>query len=513
MKNKRLAINMIAQIVAFCTNIGISFFLTPFIVKNVGKEAYGFVGLSNDFISYAQILTVALNSMAGRFITISINKKDKYSANKYFTTVIIANIILSIIIIIPFSFIIININNILNIPNNILNDVRFLYSCVFINFIISILGSVFSIATFAKNRLDMSSIRNIEANFIKVIVLVILFSMFKPSVWYIGLATLVSTIFIIYTNIKYTNRLLPEINVKKEYFDLKYLKELLSAGIWNSLTRLSSILNSGLNLLITNIFVGATAMGVLSIARTIPNMILSIFAMLSNTFAPQLTISYAKNDLNEIKEQLFLSMKILAIIASIPICLLVIYGDSFFLLWVPEQDANILHLLSIIISFELIFALPLESLWNIFTVVNKVKVSSIFFFIFSILTIITLFIELYFINDLNLKLLIIAGTSSFWGSIRSLTFLPIYGARCLNLKWNTFYPLIIKNVISVIIIIFIASIIKTHILTDSWIGLIFICFIISIVALIINTYIILDKKDRNNLKKIIYKYYMIIKKQ
>lgn len=506
MKNKKLAVNMIAQVITFMINVGISLFFTPFIVKNIGKEAYGFIGLSNDFINYAQIITVALNSMAGRFITISISKNDDYSTNKYFTTVVISNILLSILMIIPMSFIIINLNNIINIPQNILLDVKLLYIIVFLNFIINILGSTYSVATFSQNRLDLSSWITIKANLIRVIFLFTLFILLKPSVWYVGFATIISTIYIVYKNMSYTKQLLPNVEIKKKYYDYNTLKELLSAGIWSSFSRLSSILDSGLNLLITNIFVGATYMGTLSIVKTIPNMILSVFAMLANAFSPQLTISYAKNDFNEIKNQLFLSMKILGLIASIPICLLFVYGDVFFSLWVPEQNSKTLHLLAIIISFELIVSLPLEALWSVFTATNKVKVSSIFLFIFSLVIITTVFIGVYFIDDPNLKLFIIAGSSSFWGIIRSLTFLPIYGAKCLGLRKTTFYPLILKNIMSITSIILIFSIIKKYILIDTWIKLIFISLIISIVCLIINTYIVLDKNDREGFKNNIYKY-------
>ena len=73
MKNKQLAINMIANIISFMVNIGINFLFTPYLINTVGKEAYSFFPLANNFISYTSIITVALNSMASRFITINIH--------------------------------------------------------------------------------------------------------------------------------------------------------------------------------------------------------------------------------------------------------------------------------------------------------------------------------------------------------------------------------------------------------------------------------------------------------
>lgn len=56
--------------------MGISFLLTPYIIDTVGKEAYGFVGIANNFVSYAKLITLALNALAMRFITIKIHENN-----------------------------------------------------------------------------------------------------------------------------------------------------------------------------------------------------------------------------------------------------------------------------------------------------------------------------------------------------------------------------------------------------------------------------------------------------
>ncbi len=70
---KQMSINIIASIVSFAVTIGINFFLTPYLVKELGSDAYGFIGLANNFVQYGTIITMALNSISGRFISISIS--------------------------------------------------------------------------------------------------------------------------------------------------------------------------------------------------------------------------------------------------------------------------------------------------------------------------------------------------------------------------------------------------------------------------------------------------------
>ena len=95
--NKQLARNMIFNAISFGINLAISFFLTPYIVKEVGREAYGFIPLVNNMIGYTSIITTAVGSMAGRFITMRLYKNDIEGASYYFNSVLVANFVLSAI--------------------------------------------------------------------------------------------------------------------------------------------------------------------------------------------------------------------------------------------------------------------------------------------------------------------------------------------------------------------------------------------------------------------------------
>lgn len=487
---------MSAQIVGFGVNLGISFLLTPFIVQNVGSEAYGFVGLANNFVGYAQVITAALNSMAGRFITIKIHQNDTEGSNHYFTSVVITNLITSLILSIPSVLIILNLNKIVNISDTILLDVQWLWAFIFLNFLVTIISSTYSVATFVRNKLYLSSIQGIISNLLRVVVLTVAFGFFAPSVWYVGGAALIATLYLFVWNVHYTKKLLPEIKVKKQYFDVSVIKVLLSSGIWNSFSKMSSIMSTGLDLLITNLYVSSAAMGVLSVAKTMPSAILALFGTFASVFAPQLTISYAKKDYKDMKNQLWASIKFLGMFACIPVAALFAYGEIFYKLWVPSQDAKLLYTLTILSCIEFMFVLPLEGLWNLFTATNKVKQTSIYLFANSFLTIIIVLVALQFTDDDNLKLYIIAGTSTAFSVIRSLVFLPIYGAHCLNIKWTAFYPAILKNTLSVIVTSIFAVLLLNVLNIDGWLMLIVAVTLTSVFALAYNFIVLLNKRER-----------------
>lgn len=493
---KQLIINMVAQISSLLVNLFISFYITPYIISKIGIEAYGFVGLSNEFIGYAQLVTVALNSMAGRFITIKLHENDDEGANRYFNSVLMANIVLGLSLTVIGVLVIVFIDKLISVPSNLLFDVRMLWALMFLNFIMSIVTSVFGVATFAKNKLYLSSVRQIEAQVLRVVILLLCMYFLPPYTWYIGMAALIFTSVTSWYNYVYTKKLLPTIKLRKKYFDFKTLKELLASGIWNTVSKLGGLLSSGLDLLITNKFVGAIAMGTLSLAKTVPNVILSVFGNIASVFAPELTISYAKKNYKDIKEQLNFSIKLLGFFSCIPMAILFAYGAEFYGLWAPTQDPKILQLLSIITCFAFVFSLPLEPLWNVFTTVNKVKQSSIYLLCSSILSIIIVFIGLNFIDNKLYQLVLIAGVSTCLSVVKSLIFLPMYGAKCLKFKLNTFYVPIIKNTISVLVVTIFSFFIKSILIVDSWYMLFACCIITAIFACFINCFIILNKNER-----------------
>lgn len=496
MEKKRLTVNLIARMFGFIINLLISFCLSRYVVEKIGADAYGFVSLANDFIGYAEIITVALNSMASRFITISIHREDYESADKYFTSVILSNVILAFVLTVPFTFIITFINQIVNVPENLLSDVRILWTFIFINFLVSIVGSVFSVVYFAKNRLDIESVNEIKANILRMCLLLALYILFRPSVCYIGIASLICTLFILYQNYQYSGKFLKELTIRKEYFDFGCVKEILSSGIWNSFTKLGGVLSNGLDLLITNLFISAHAMGLISVAKTLPTKILSVFAVFSGIFAPDLTKSFAQDDMEKMKEQLIFAIKFLGMVSSIPLVLLYVYGDVFYRLWMPSLDPVLMQRLSICASAAFAINLPLEPLWNVFTAVNKVKVSSVYLFVNSILTVIVVFLLLQFTDSDLVKMYIIICVSVCFSIIRGLFFLPLYGAHCMGIKAGSFYPVIFKNLFSICVGTVIACLAKMAYKPENWFDFFLVACVTGGYVLLINFYLILTKTDR-----------------
>ena len=477
-QNKQLAINMLAQVVVFLVQMGINFLLTPFIVKSLGVEAYGFVGLSNNIIGYLQLATVALNSMAGRFITIEYHKGNLEQANKYFSSVFYSNVVISAVLAIISIILLVFLEYVLHIPVNLIADVKWLFALLCLNSLLTLVFNVYIVSPFIKNRLDVTSVRNLVSNLIKAAVILILFGFFSSHLWYIGCSTLICGIYLIIANVRIKDKLTPELGVNLRYFDFAKVKTLLASGVWNLIGKLGDLLQRGLDLLFANWFINAAAMGILSITTQIPFIILSVLGLFTSSFAPSLTKDFAKGNLKEMLNEVYKSIRILSISILVPIAILYIYGDVFYKLWMPTQDS------------------PLDGFWNVFTVTNKIKGSSIFMIINSLVVFLTVLLGLFLTEDITTKMFIIAAVRSLYGVIRGIVFLPIYGAYCMNLKRTFFYKPIIKSLFGVLVTLGICWMLRLLYVPDNWLGFFMSSLLVALVSCSIGSILILTKNDK-----------------
>lgn len=501
--------NLISKIIAMGVQFLSTMLLTRLIVGSFSGEGNGYYQLSNDFVNYAQIISIALNSMASRFITISYHQRDKKEVNTYFNSTLFANIILAISLIVPIGIIVLNLQNIINISPEMVGDVKILFLLMLFNFTITIITTVFGVSTFANNRVDLDSYRIIESTVLKVAIAYFFVSVLHLPIWSISVATIIATLYIFTMNMFYTKKLMPDVEIfKLKYFDKSHVRTLLSSGVWNSFTKVGAIFLGGLDLLIANIFVSTKAMGMLSISKTVPKYILTAMGSVASVFTPSIMIAYASEEKVNVVETIRKGIMICSLLA-IPMEVIVItLGQRLFTLWVPTENASVLQMLSAISIAGYIIILPLEPVWSVFTATNKVKISSIYLTIESVAVILTVFLLLHITDNELTQMIIISGVSSVFELIRGLTFLPIVSAKLLNLPMTTFYKTIIRVFGTFILSLLVIFVINLFIPQGtSWLQLIFLGVLEIIICTFTSLFVLFNREERQmTMKKLIARF-------
>lgn len=495
-KGKQLSINLVTQIISFGLNLAISFFLTPYVIQYIGKEIYGFVSLANNFTSYISVFTVALNGMLGRYVTVAFARKDYNTASKYLTSVIIANVGVMLILTPITILFVINLGSFINLPIGFERDVKLLFILMFLSFLINLPGCCYNSAPYATNRLDKSNICNMIGNIIRIVITIMMLILLQPRVWYVGVGMLISNIYVISRNVQYKKTLLPQVKISRQYFDWKFVKELLSVGMWNSINQLTNMLMTGLDLVIANLFISVLSMNLLSYAKMIPIQLTSLISMIAGLFAPQMTVAFASGDKQKFINETNFAIKICGFLCSVPIIGLIVFGENFFGLWLRAltvEEVKIVTILSILTILPQLFSVYIYPLYTVNSVTTKLKTPVMVSLALGIVNVILVFV---LVKITSWEIYAVAGVSSVISTVRILVFTPIYASHSIGAAFTTFYKPLMRGLLSNAIMVGIFCVIKGLFIIGNWRSFIMVCGLAGCVGYLIVFMTIFNQEEK-----------------
>nr|WP_297705759.1 oligosaccharide flippase family protein [uncultured Butyrivibrio sp.] len=468
MGNKQTNKNIIVNIFAFVIQVLIGLYTAPILIKALGTESYGFIGLANDFVNYLTIITTVFNSVASRFIALEISKGDVKRAEKYFNSLLATNAVLGIAFALFGAITVIGVDTIFTVPENLLTDVRVTFAITFATFIVGVVTSIFSTAAFVKNRLDIQGMRSIIHHIIRLICIVILLSFRELHIYYIGIASLIAAVVVAVMNIDIKRRFMPEVKISLKKGSFSDVRVLASAGVWLAITNLSAILMRGLDLVVANKFLGAYDMGLLSVARTFPNSFTSAVATLAPIFTPVFIRYYAKNQHDDLINSVCDSIKTMGLIMIVPVSGFIIYSRDFYSLWQKSyttEEISIICMLSTITVIQCYFNSTTATMAQTSVVVNKLKLPVIISFICGILNLLVVFTLLKFTN---LGVLSIVISSSTIMITRYILFNSFYCAHILEHSVKAFLVTCFKVWLTIPLQLVFMYLIKMNFNIHSW---------------------------------------------
>ena len=468
MENNRYK-NIVLQVIGQALAAVLSLFISSFVVENIGEAVFGFVGLANNFVSYASVAAVALNSIASRFIAVETYRNDHKSANEYYSTTFLANLIISLVVIVAGGVFIWNMDSILNVPADYLGDIQILWSMIFMGFVFDQLSTAFKSSTFVTNKIYQNSLATVIGVVVRAAVILGMFAAFPDKIWFVGLGNLVSMLLQMFIHFSFARKLTPQLNISVNGFQIKRLITLLKSGIWNTISQLGKLLSEGLDLLITNVFISDSSMGIVSISKTLSTYIQLLNSTIASTMIPKLTYHYSRNETQQYHRQLFSDMQLLSFTSSLMLSVLVIFADYFYALWVPSQDAEQLMILTVLGSFWMVVSGVMSSIFNAFTVQNKLRFNSIAMIISGIVSTIILIIAL---KLTNWGIYAVACISSMVYIIKNLFFVVPYAEKIVGIKAWDVYKRILRSVLSTGVTIIVFRGILGYFELGSWLKLI-----------------------------------------
>ncbi|ANE36345.1 flippase [Campylobacter iguaniorum] len=495
-----MALNLISSIVVFTIQMLINFFLTPFILKVLGDEAYGFLGLANSLVSYGYILTIIINSVAGRFVAYEYHKGNLLQASKYYSSVLLVNFIFCLIICAFSAVFLLNLKEFINVSDALVGDVKLTMLFYFVNFCLGLFNAVLTVSAFVKNKLYMISVRNAISTAIFAGLLVVLFSVFKPMIFYTAISALAASVFVFVSAIYITKKLNTGLVFKARLFRLRLIKKLVSSGAWNSFNMLSHTLINGVDLLLANIFISAASMGVLSVSKAAIMIAESFIGTVGASFVPKFIELYSKQNISALVAEVEFALKTLAFISITPVAIFASLGVEFYLLWLPfksSEQISFIYELSMVALAPVILIASMQPLLSLNTVTNKLKRPAVANMIMSVGVVLA---QIYWLKFHDGGLFSIAIIASIAYALRIICFDVMNAGLNLEQRLGIFYPIFVRNVAIFGVVLGLMFWLKTFIQISNWWGFGLYSLIFLAVGYFLSLFLVFSKSQRVMLK-------------
>ncbi len=490
MKNKDTSKNLVTNLIAMVVTMLLNFVLTPIITSKLGLEAYSYVGIITNIISFFTVITYTLNSMVGRFYTISLQTNND-EANEYISTALFTCFILGAILLPIMIVCTICLDHIIIINEMYVNDVKLAFFCSCIVFVLGIINSVFTTGAYAKNKLYVTNTYTIVTGVVKTVILYLVFKLLVPHIWYIALWNIFQNIIIIYLAIYFFKKLIPEVVFSPKLFRKKKAAELLSSGAFNSFIMMGNTLMTQIDLLVGNRFLNGDIVGAYAVVLTFSTTMRSVGSALSNAFSPTTLYVYTEKGMNGIREYSNKVVSFLAVLIGWPAMGIACLGCSFVSIWL-KRDLSDLYYVFVILMIPMGANLACTQLYVVQQAVNKLKIPAIASVVAGVFNLI-LAIGLVKYTQLGVIGIAIASSISF--SMRNLLFQPLYTSWITGQSWNVFFKGLLRPIAAQIIVYVIWSMIKKYVIVKTFLQFCGIAVILSVIYFGVS-FILLSREER-----------------
>ena len=490
MQSSNLVKGIAAQTLIFFTNLLISFVYTPYLLSQIGAEAYAFFPLSFNIINYASVLTVIFTAVLAKYITVDYQSGNHTRMNEFFSSSLWGNFILGIAVGIPLLIGSLFADRIFKIPVKIAFEVKVLFIFVTASFFIIQIRNTFIVANITTNKRYLTSFQRFFEKLIIVALPVSLFVFLKPSVVWLGIAVFIAVTVRLFVTVKTQKKIMPELVFKRRFISKKVTKIIMSGGLWHSFNQLVILLNTNVEILLANLIFGPLVQSEYVLAIVIPNLIRSMTIYITNRILPFLALLFKNESYIELRESVPRFIKCMSVFMGAVTGLVIGFGDVFLSLWLPELYSVRIYILTVLSMLSVFITGSFSVLYSILVVHDKLKAPAFTMLILGVINIpVSVFLSRFFgIFGILISSLVIniAGY---------MLFIPLYLQRIVRFDNEKIYPSFLKGVFVMITGIAFCMVYKLLFKTDSIIKLIIAVLTVSVLIILTVFIKFLRKKD------------------
>ena len=325
----------------------ISLYTSRVVLQVLGVENYGVYQVVGGLVAMFSVISSSLSAAISRFITFEIGRGDMERLKRIFSTSIIIQLCISLIVVVAVEIIgLWFMHSKMQIPDGRMEAAEWVLHCSALTFCINLLSIPYNACIIAHEHMKAFAYVSVLDALLKLgILFLIAYSPIDSLVTYAILLTVVAALIrLAYT--VYCHRHFEETKTRL-LFDKGIFKEMFGFSGWSFFNNTSFILNNQGVSMLMNVFFGVAVNAARGIAIQVESQVLQFVNNFTTALNPQITKSYANGDLDNMYKLVcrgakfsFFSMLIL----SLPIILEAHQILSIWLTKVPEHTVIFVQL-------------------------------------------------------------------------------------------------------------------------------------------------------------------------
>ncbi|AKB38765.1 hypothetical protein MSSAC_4175 [Methanosarcina siciliae C2J] len=440
---QRFSKNVTSNIVYFVINIIIGLKLVPYFVDTLGLAAYGLIPLATSITSYVTLIIDSLNTSISRYLTIDLQRSDIARANQTFNTALFGTLAI-VLILIPIVLLVAwlapEFFDTGDIPSG---DVFILFSLILGSVLIRAWSSNFMVTLFAHNRLDYRNLVNIVNLVTQLILIIIFFTIFLPSLVYVGISYFIAALVSLFVAYNFSRKVCPDLQISISSYSQARFREIRGIAFWVVIGAIGFMLNANIALTIVNRLFGNVAGSEYSLVIQWSILLNGISGLVTNAMTPMIYNYYSKRDTAGLIKFALFAMKCMSLFMTPIIGLVCLFSPQLLTLWMGSDEyAHLAPLMWIVVS-PVIVTVQVSAISSIDVGYGRVKVPA-FYSLFAGILNVYLSCTLPFIFGLGVYGVAISGaiTKILHTGISA----PLYVAYVVHVPLSTFIKEIVRGI-------------------------------------------------------------------
>lgn len=352
---KRIAKNTLMLYCRMLFSLLVSLYTSRVILNALGVEDYGIYNVVGGVVGMFSLLSGSLSAAISRFLTFELGTGNKERLAKVFSTSLVVQVILAIVIVVLIETIgVWFLNHKMVIPEERMFAANWVLQFSVISFVIGLISLPYNASIISHEHMSIFAYIGIADVLVKLLIIIVVDNLPNGFDRLIFFSTMLSVVGLLFQCFywRYCKTHFEECRFRLQ-LEKPLLKEMMGFAGWNFIGASSAVLRDQGGNVVLNLFWGPTLNAARGIAQQVSNAIGGFVSNFMTALNPQITKSYASGDTEYMMKLIFRAARFsfyLLFVLSLPI-----FFNTYYLinLWLGQVPDHVVLYVRLILIFSL----------------------------------------------------------------------------------------------------------------------------------------------------------------